>query len=209
MQRSCLALAGLCLTAGIAFADPVGEWMTQKGYAKIRIENCGNALWGAVAWEQTPGIDNKNPDPNKKGRPTLGMPVLLEMKQVDPNKWAGQIYNSEDGQTYSSNISMGSPDVLQVRGCVLGFLCGGEDWTRVKDESPQPGVAPRPGGAAPGMAPRPGGAAPGPSQSRSNPASSPTKPGAAGVPPKPVDIATATVEEFCSTVPLNSPGSTH
>jgi len=94
------------------------------------IENCGNSFWGAVAWEQTPGIDNKNPDATKRGRPTLGMPVLLDMKPVDPNKWSGKIYNSEDGQTYSSNISLASPDVLRVQGCVLGILCGGESWTR-------------------------------------------------------------------------------
>jgi uncharacterized protein (DUF2147 family) len=125
VQRTCLALASIFLSTGIAFADPTGEWMVEKGYAKVRIENCGNALWGAVSWEQKPGVDSKNPDPIKRTRPTLGMPVLLDMKPVESNKWVGQIYNSEDGQTYSSNISMGSsPDILLVRGCVLGFLCG-------------------------------------------------------------------------------------
>ena len=133
MQRTCLVLAGLCLSAGIACADPTGQWMVEKGYARIRIENCGNSIWGAVVWELTPGTDSKNPDATKRGRPTLGMPVLLDMKPVDPNKWSGKIYNSEDGQTYSSNISLPSPDVLRVQGCVLGILCGGENWTRVND----------------------------------------------------------------------------
>lgn len=207
MRRTCLAfsglVAGLCFSAGIACADPVGQWTTEKGYAKIRIENCGNALWGAVAWEQTTGIDNKNPDPSKKGRPTLGMPVLLDMKPVQPNKWAGHIYNSEDGQTYSSNISVSpnSPDVLQVRGCVLGFLCGGEDWIRVKDDPAQPGGASVPGGAVVPSHP----AAPAANQPRPNSTStmSAQKPGAVAVPPRPVDIATASVEDFCAAVTLN------
>jgi hypothetical protein len=183
--------------------------MTQKGYAKIRIENCGNALWGAVSWEQRPGgVDSKNPDPNKRVRPTLGLPVLLDMKPEGDNKWVGQIYNSEDGKTYSSNISMASPDLLQVRGCVLGILCGGEDWARVKDDPTQPPTA-----AAPAT-PRPGAPASAPTQSarpNGTAAVSQPKPGAAGAPgaaARPVDIATASVDDFCSAV-LNSAGLPH
>jgi uncharacterized protein (DUF2147 family) len=201
VRRTCLAFAGLCLSAQACFADPTGQWMTQKGYAKIRIENCGNSLWGAVSWEQRPGgIDSKNPDPNKRGRPSLGLPVLLDMKQEGDNKWVGQIYNSEDGKTYASNISLASPDLLQVRGCVLGILCGGEDWARVKDDPtaplPTPGGAARPGASAPNQSPRPGASAATP------------KPGAASTPGAPVDIATASVDDFCSAV-LNSAGLPH
>jgi uncharacterized protein (DUF2147 family) len=198
VQRTCLVVAGLCLSAGIACADPTGVWMVQKGYAKIRIENCGNSLWGAVAWEQKPGIDDKNPDPNKRSRPTLGMPVLLDMKPVEQNKWSGQIYNSEDGQTYSSNISLASPDVLQVQGCVLGFLCGGEDWTRVKDEATQPGLS---GIVTPPKAGSSGSSGP----KTSGPSTmSPQKPSTAVAPSRPVDVATASVEDFCAVVPLNA-----
>jgi uncharacterized protein (DUF2147 family) len=206
VRRTCLVLAGVCLSAGIAVADPIGEWLVEKGYAKIRIENCGNSLWGAVVWEQKSGVDGKNPDPAKKGRPTLGMPVLLDMKPVDPNKWAGQIYNSEDGQTYSSNISLGGPDVLQVRGCVLGFLCGGENWTRVKDEPPLPGAP-----AAPGPQPRANGPAPTstPPKPGAPSAMAPQKPGAAAAAPRPLDMATASVEDFCSSVLLNGAGPPH
>jgi uncharacterized protein (DUF2147 family) len=209
VRRTCLVLAGVCLSAGIAFADPIGVWMVEKGYAKIRIENCGNSLWGVVIWEQKSGTDSKNPDPAKKGRPTLGMPVLLDMKPVDPNKWSGQIYNSEDGQTYSSNISLGGPDILQVRGCVLGFLCGGENWTRVKDElllTPQPGT---PG--APTALPRAGGpaATPTPPKPGAPSTMAPQKPGTAVVPPRPIDMATASVEDFCSSVLLNGAGPPH
>ena len=130
--------------------------MVEKGYAKIRIVNCNDELWGVVAWEQKAGVDHNNPDPSKRARPTLGMPVLIAMKPTKPNRWEGEIYNSEDGKTYTSHISLASPDVLQVRGCVLGFLCGGEDWTRVTDEQQSAASArgeagPRP---APPTAPR-------------------------------------------------------
>jgi uncharacterized protein (DUF2147 family) len=217
VQRIWLVLAALLPLSGQAFADdiptnPSGLWLVTKGYARIRIENCNNSYWGAVAWEQRPGgVDSNNPDPSKRTRPTFGMPVLLDMKQVEQNKWAGQIYNSEDGKTYTSHISLGGPDVLQVRGCVLGILCGGEDWTRVKDDQ-LPGGTPgaTPGaltGASSGTSPRP----PTTSANKSGSAAS-QKPGAAARPPvspnDPTNLETASLDDFCSVV-LNGPGPTH
>jgi uncharacterized protein (DUF2147 family) len=135
-MRVSFALAALLASTGLAAAaDPIGDWMVKEKLATIRIENCGGKLWGVVSWEKTPGgVDQYNPDANKRRRPTLGMPVLLGMKATDPNKWEGQIYNAKDGKTYDANISLASTDVLTVQGCILGFLCGGEDWTRVKAE---------------------------------------------------------------------------
>jgi uncharacterized protein (DUF2147 family) len=116
---------------------PTGEWLVADGYAQIRIEDCGGRMWGIVSSEQRPGgIDRNNPDPAKRARPTLGMPVILGMQPAEPNRWEGEIYNSENGKTYSGRIILTSPDVLRVEGCVLGFLCGGQNWTRVKAEQP-------------------------------------------------------------------------
>jgi uncharacterized protein (DUF2147 family) len=120
------------IDAWAASADsPTGDWLVEKRWAIIRIVDCGGQLWGVVSWETHPSVDAKNPDPDKRSRPTLGMPILLAMKRSKPNEWSGQIYNSRDGHTYDANINLSAPDVLRVEGCVLGFLCGGEDWTRV------------------------------------------------------------------------------
>ena len=90
-------------------------------------------MWGVVAWEKQPGgRDTNNPDVSKKSRPTIGMPILIDMKKkpgADP--WEGQVYNAKDGQIYSSSITPTDADQLEIKGCVLGFLCGGETWTRV------------------------------------------------------------------------------
>jgi uncharacterized protein (DUF2147 family) len=128
--------------AAAAPADPTGDWLVEKGVARIRIVNCDNALWGVVAWQRHPDTDRNNPDPRLRNRPTLGMPVLLGMRPVERNRWEGRIYNAQDGRTYQANISLRNPSVLQVRGCVLGFLCGGEDWRRVDSENGAAG-APR------------------------------------------------------------------
>ncbi|HVR56767.1 MAG: DUF2147 domain-containing protein [Pseudolabrys sp.] len=120
--------------------------MVAQQVARIKIADCDGRLWGVVAWEAKPGTDVKNPDPNLRSRPTLGMPILLGMAPSKPGnwdnnkpkKWEGQIYNSEDGHTYSASISLVDPHTLRVQGCFLGFLCGGENWTRFEPQDAQP-----------------------------------------------------------------------
>ena len=134
MKRLFASAATLIVASGTALAadpSPIGDWRVKDGYANIRIDNCGGKMWGIVAWEQKAGKDAENPDPAKKGRPTLGMPILLAMAPTKPNRWEGEIYNSNNGKIYSSNISMVDENTLKLEGCVLGFLCGGENWTRV------------------------------------------------------------------------------
>jgi len=119
-------------------ADPTGDWRVQDGVANIRVAECNGSMWGVVAWEKlSGGRDTNNPDASKQNRPTIGMPILLDMKKTPGvDQWEGQVYNAKDGQTYSSKIKPAGPDQLEIRGCVLGFLCGGETWTRVAPPIP-------------------------------------------------------------------------
>jgi uncharacterized protein (DUF2147 family) len=120
-------------TCSALAADPTGDWRVADGVANIRVAQCNGNMWGVVAWEKLPGgKDSHNPDPAKQNRPTLGMPILLSMKKKPgADTWEGQVYNAKDGQTYSSTIKPVGNDQLEIQGCVLGFLCGGETWTRV------------------------------------------------------------------------------
>jgi hypothetical protein len=106
--------------------------------ANIRVAECNGSMWGVVAWEKTPGgRDKNNPDVSLQSRPTLGMPILLDMKKKPGvDQWEGQVYNAKDGKLYSSTIKPVGPDQLEIQGCVLGFLCGGETWTRVAPPIP-------------------------------------------------------------------------
>src|SRR4029450_10028714 len=77
------------------------------------------------------GKDKNNPDVAKQSRPTLGMPILIEMKKKPGvDAWEGEVYNAKDGQLYSSTIKPVGTDQLEIQGCVLGFLCGGGSWAR-------------------------------------------------------------------------------
>ena len=119
-------------------ADPTGDWRVADGVANIRVAECNGDVWGVVVWEKEPGgLDANNPDVSKRSRPTLGMPILIDMKKkAGVDQWEGEVYNAKDGKTYSSTIKPVGSDHLEIQGCVLGFLCGGETWTRVAGPIP-------------------------------------------------------------------------
>src|SRR6266576_31827 len=159
-----VAYSGLFLATGLASAlaaDPTGDWRVADGVANIRVAECNGSMWGVVAWEKTPGgRDKNNPDVSKQNRPTLGMPILIDMKKKPGvDQWQGQVYNAKDGQFYSSTIRPIGSDQLEIQGCVLGFLCGGETWSRVAGPIPSSPAnsmakgAPKTTGALPRTAP--------------------------------------------------------
>lgn len=142
MQYRAFLAALLLTTASPALsAEPTGEWLVEDGVARVRVEKCADKFWGVISWEKAPGgQDTNNPDPAKRTRPTLGMPILLGMTTAasEPNTWEGEIYNSRNGKTYSARIMLKQPDMLRVEGCLVGgFLCGGQNWTRVPPPPPQ------------------------------------------------------------------------
>jgi uncharacterized protein (DUF2147 family) len=129
----CCGAALVALPGLASAADPTGDWMVADKVATIRVAQCNGSMWGVVAWEKTPGgRDSNNPDVAKQSRPTLGMPILIDMKKKPGvDQWEGLVYNAKDGKSYQSNIKPAGADQLEIQGCVLGFLCGGETWTRV------------------------------------------------------------------------------
>jgi uncharacterized protein (DUF2147 family) len=114
--------SALVFAAGVVPAlalDPTGDWRVADDVATIRVAQCNGSMWGAVAWEKTPGgRDIHNPDVSKQNRPTLGMPILIDMKKKPGvDAWEGQVYNAKDGQFYSSTIKpLGSRQSCQQHG---------------------------------------------------------------------------------------------
>jgi uncharacterized protein (DUF2147 family) len=153
MRTTQMAAAVLCLSTitlaavgplGIApalAAEPVGTWLTQDQDGQIRITNCGGAICGALVWMKDPNdpatgrpkTDKNNPDPSKQSRPLLGVEIVLGMKPSGPNVWSGDVYNSQDGKTYSGSFTLTGDNTAALKGCVLGgLICKSQTWTRVK-----------------------------------------------------------------------------
>jgi uncharacterized protein (DUF2147 family) len=58
--------------------------------------------------------------------------IVLGMKPAGTDKWTGQVYNAEDGKTYSGNLTFSGGNALQLQGCALGGLvCKGQTWTKM------------------------------------------------------------------------------
>ena len=118
--------------------DPTGLWLTQEGDAKVRVAKCGDAICGAIAWLKEPNdtggkpkIDKNNADAAKRSRPIIGVPIVLSMKPDGTDKWSEQIYNAEDGKTYSGNLALAGANTIKLQGCVAaGLICKTKTWTR-------------------------------------------------------------------------------
>jgi uncharacterized protein (DUF2147 family) len=141
LALSALTLGSLTFTTlpARSDSDPSGVWLTQAGDARVQVSRCGGGICGKIVWLRDPidpktgkpQVDDKNPSPALAQRPIIGLTIFSGMQPVNGNKWSGRIYNADDGQSYSSNITLQSNAALEVQGCVGGVLCGSETWTRV------------------------------------------------------------------------------
>jgi uncharacterized protein (DUF2147 family) len=149
-------LAGLMMAGGwIAPSSaqspaPVeGVWLTQAkseitifacpdGYcgfiSKVVVpDHVLNGTDGAIvaALEPSAFVDAKNKDPQLRNRPILGMQILTLKPGSNSQVMDGEIYNPEDGNTYSGYMEIKGPNLLRLNGCVLfNVVCKGEDWAR-------------------------------------------------------------------------------
>jgi uncharacterized protein (DUF2147 family) len=131
-------LIAFATTGSALAADATGTWLTEGGKSRIKIADCGGALCGTIVWLKEPNdeagkpkTDKNNPDAARKAKPLIGTQIVLGMKPSGANKWAGQVYNAEDGKTYSGNITLNGDSALQLQGCALGgLLCKSQTWTR-------------------------------------------------------------------------------
>jgi uncharacterized protein (DUF2147 family) len=145
MLRTALVALGLSaiavsIAAPARAAEATGIWYTAEQKSQVRITNCGGALCGALVWLKEPNdpdtgrprTDKNNPDASKQSRPLIGVQIVLAMKPSGtPNQWSGDVYNAEDGKTYSGSFTMTGPNTAELKGCVLGgLICKTQSWTR-------------------------------------------------------------------------------
>jgi uncharacterized protein (DUF2147 family) len=134
-----LAMLYLAAAAPASAGDPRGNWLTENGRAKVSIVNCGGALCGNIVALREPNdpatgkpkTDSNNPDATKRTRPMIGVQIVIDMKPDTADKWKGQVYNAEDGKTYSGSITLVNGATLNLQGCALGgLICKTQTWTR-------------------------------------------------------------------------------
>lgn len=135
-----------------AVADPTGTFTIEDGRARVRLERCGAAqdrICGYIVWLKNPtdergqpARDRNNPDPEKRARALLGHQLILGLKPTTAGRFEGDVYNSEDGKSYSIALWRESSDRVKVKGCLIKLLCSTQNWQQTFDVMPRQLVGP-------------------------------------------------------------------
>ena len=131
----------LVLAVG-ASAEPVdelaGQWRTVRHGALVEISDCGDGTpCGALVWVDDSVSrghlhDVRNRQPNLRGRPLIGVPVLWGFLPNGDDWHDGRLYNPDDGKDFRAHLQLLSPTRLRVTGC-LGPFCRSQIWTRTNN----------------------------------------------------------------------------
>ena len=134
LAASAAAAAMLTATPALAAQPITGKWVTEDGDAVVTIQRCGSSYCGKISkfLEMPPQGANQrdvnNPDPKKRNRKLMGMPVLYSFSE-DGDEWRGRIYDPKEGKSYRSVVQRASASRLEVKGCV-GPFCQTQIWKR-------------------------------------------------------------------------------
>jgi uncharacterized protein (DUF2147 family) len=110
--------------------DPSGVWLSQSGETRVKIAKCGAVYCGTIVASKQ-AKDANNPDPTKRDRSLVGVQMISDI-EPSGSGFSGQLYNFQDGKTYTGKLRLVGPKALELSGCVLGGLfCKSQTWTRV------------------------------------------------------------------------------
>jgi uncharacterized protein (DUF2147 family) len=117
--------------------DVTGTWVMENGKVTVRLDPCDGNLCGTIVAMKkpldkhgNPKRDKHNPDPALRSRPVIGLTIIDRMKPDGEGTWTGEIYNPDDGHTYTSYMTLADGQI-RVKGCVLGILCEKVTFRRV------------------------------------------------------------------------------
>jgi uncharacterized protein (DUF2147 family) len=127
-------LSLLFVPSEAAAAEPYGVWRHPDNGSLVRMYECGSGLCAKIIEVKDSGRkDVNNPDPEKRSRPVEGVVIMNGAQKTGQDTWEGQLYNTQNGKTYTGVITVQGPKTLELEGCVLGgLLCQGVTWSRVR-----------------------------------------------------------------------------
>jgi uncharacterized protein (DUF2147 family) len=116
----------------------LGIWISEDGNAKFEIYKSDKKYFGKIIWGTgRDSRDSNNPDPKLRNQELVGLTILKDLVYEKAQNWSnGEIYDPNDGKTYSCKLTLRSNDRLEVRG-YLGFSLFGrtETWTRTYNDN--------------------------------------------------------------------------
>ena len=132
---SAIALSSVTLVPAAQAAQPVaGRWITQNKKAMIQIEPCGHGMMCGRIIKLLPAadygktVDERNNDPKQRHRPLVGLPLLLNFTDGG-EKWHGNLYDPQSGDTYTATLDRYPDGALKIRGCFF-IICKTQRWPK-------------------------------------------------------------------------------
>ena len=129
--------------AGTAEHKIQGLWVDNKDPNRqkfaVMVEDCGSKVCGSLYWLKKPvsanGLpkrDKHNPNEALRDRPLCGLQILTGFQSTNDALWQdGEIYNPDDGLTFSSTMKLSPEGTLKIRGYVGISLFGKTlEWVR-------------------------------------------------------------------------------
>ena len=122
-------------------AAVTGVWLTKEGKSHLKVTPCGKSLCNEIVWLKQPldrhgkpQTDKLNKDGKLRGRPIIGISILLNMHRVQNNMWRGWLYDPEKGKAFKGHARLITADKMEIKGChsVLP-ICKTHIWKKVSD----------------------------------------------------------------------------
>jgi uncharacterized protein (DUF2147 family) len=123
-------------SADAAAPSVAGRWLTDDGKAIVEIAACGKQMCGRIArvldtGPDVPANDVNNPDPRRRARPLVGLPILWGFDRGKTAWEGGRAYDPKTGSSYDARLRLNADGSLRVTGCVL-VVCRSKTWTRAR-----------------------------------------------------------------------------
>jgi uncharacterized protein (DUF2147 family) len=152
-----LTLVGVLVAVPAAAQDGdaiLGLWATDPegggGEGHVEVFKKDGKYHGKLIWlaepvylpgdpegpEGEPKTDTRNPDPDLRDKPIVGLMVFQDFVYKGKGVWhKGTIYDPDNGKTYKCKLKFGdNENILKVRGFIGVSLIGRTTlWTRVED----------------------------------------------------------------------------
>lgn len=135
----CFVLISFFSVSAQQYSDAIiGKWKSEDQKTIVEIFKTGNTFSGKIVWQANPNdakgnprTDIENPDPAKRSRPLMGLTVVYNLTFEEGFWQDGEIYNSQNGETYDVEIWLEGNNTLKLK-ISWYFMHETQSWTRVE-----------------------------------------------------------------------------
>ena len=123
-----LAALAIIVDPASAYARSGVEGRWKNGHMEIVIAPCGATLCGTVV-----KASSRQQARAERGSCTdlIGAQLITGIRPTGPRSYRANVYLADRDINASGTIRQLGPDRLNVRGCVLAFICKSTNWDRV------------------------------------------------------------------------------